>query len=229
MLDYKNIQIVKGIHNTVRLKNKVTLFFDPFKVDKIPELIEVADIVLITHPHYDHFSPEDILKVLKKDTLVAVGGDIQNEKCSRISDIKNKGRLKSLKPNDFFVEKGIVIRTTYSYNTNKYNKEGSLCHKKDDNFVGFVLDFEGVKIYYAGDTDRIPEMARLREIDIAFLPISGKYVMTSEEAVDVIRVIKPSLVIPLHYGEIVGSRYEGKRFKNLCEKAGYPVRVEILD
>lgn len=222
MFEYKNIEIKKGVHNTFSLKSNVTLFFDPFRLDKTSEIVEPADIILITHLHYDHFSPKDIRKLIKRNTLLVVGGRIpDNPPFPRI-------RVKTVIPHDIFSEQGVVIQAIHAYNTNKYNSDGALYHKKEDNHVGYIVQMGRIKIYFAGDTDRIPEMAKLSDIDIAFLPISGVYVMTPEEAADVVRAIKPRISIPMHYGEVVGSVDDANRFKKICKKAGYQTLVKVL-
>ncbi|MBT6335446.1 MBL fold metallo-hydrolase, partial [bacterium] len=86
-------------------------------------------------------------------------------------------------------------------------------HPKEEKKVGYVLDFNGLKLFHTGDADNIPEFASLKDIDIALLPVSGTYVMTPEEAVQATRVIKPKMVIPMHYGSIIGSKDDAIKYK----------------
>jgi L-ascorbate metabolism protein UlaG (beta-lactamase superfamily) len=104
-----------------------------------------------------------------------------------------------------------------AYNLNK------TFHKKGDGQVGYVIEINGVRIYHAGDTDNIPELADLKNIDLALLPVSGVYVMDWQEAVEAVKIIKPKIVIPMHYGNVVGSEDDARKFKEKAE-----CRVEII-
>ena len=177
------------------------IVIDPFKVRQC----EPADIILITHEHYDHCSPEDIQKIQKASTVIVTEAD---------SAKKLSGDVRVVRPGDKLTVSGIPIEAVPAYNTNKS------FHPKENAWLGFVLTVDGVRIYHGGDTDLIPEMDSL-EADIALLPVSGTYVMTAEEAVQAAKAIKPKLVIPMHYGAIVGSADDARRFSDalagICE------------
>ncbi len=163
---------------------KKIIYTDPFQIKKPDK----ADIILITHEHYDHFSPDDIKKLLTPDTIIVLPKD-----CS------GKIRAKEIivKPGDKITVEGIEIEVVPSYNTNKK------FHPKEKGWVGYIFKIMGKRIYIAGDTDYIPEMKTFKDIDIALLPVSGTYVMTAEEAVQAAIDIKPKIAIPMHYGSIV--------------------------
>jgi L-ascorbate metabolism protein UlaG (beta-lactamase superfamily) len=165
---------------------------DPFQLKQC----EPADIILISHEHYDHCSPEDVKKILKDSTVVVTEAQ---------SAAKLSGDVRVVRPGDKLTVAGIPIEAVPSYNTNKS------FHPKENGWLGFIVTVDGVRIYHAGDTDRIPEM-RSFQADIALLPVSGTYVMTAEEAVEAVKIIKPKVVIPMHYGTIVGSADDAKRF-----------------
>jgi len=168
------------------------IVIDPFQVKQC----EPADIILISHEHYDHCSPEDVNKIRKDSTVIVTEAQ---------SATKLAGDVRVVQPGDKLTVSGIPIEAVPSYNTNKS------FHPKEKGWLGFIVTVEGVRIYHAGDTDRIPEMASF-QVDIALLPVSGTYVMTAEEAVEAARLLKPKVVIPMHYGAIVGSADDAKRF-----------------
>ena len=171
-----------------------TIVIDPFQVKDC----EPADIILVTHEHYAHCSPEDIQKVRKASTVI-----ITEAKAAA----KLSGDVRVVQPGDKLTVEGIPIEVVPSYNTNKS------FHPKQNGWLGFIVTVEGVRIYHAGDTDLIPEMASF-DVDIALLPVSGTYVMTAEEAVEAAKMIKPQVVIPMHYDAIVGSPEDAQRFSD---------------
>ena len=170
------------------------IVIDPFQVKKC----EPADVILVTHEHYDHCSPEDIQKVQEASTVIVTEAD---------SAKKLSGDVRVVQPGDKLTVSGIQIEAVPAYNTNKN------FHPKQNGWLGFVLIVNGVRIYHAGDTDLIPEMDSIKA-DIALLPVSGTYVMTAEEAVEAAKIIKPKLVIPMHYDAIVGSADDARRFRD---------------
>jgi L-ascorbate metabolism protein UlaG (beta-lactamase superfamily) len=170
-----------------------TLVFDPYQISAPL----AADLVLVTHPHYDHFSPVDIAKVSHEKTLVVT--EVESAR-------KVKGEVQTMAPGDRLVWGPVIIEAVAAYNIDKK------FHPRAKNWLGFVVTVEGTRIYHAGDTDLIPEMADIR-CDLALLPVSGTYVMTAEEAVEAARRIGPRVAVPMHYGTLVGSRADAERFK----------------
>lgn len=189
--------VVKNItwlgHDGFLIKgNGKAIVIDPFQVKEC----ESADIILVTHEHYDHCSPEDIEKIQKDSTVIVTEAD---------SAKKLSGDVRVVQPGDKLTVSGIEIEAVSAYNTNKK------FHPKQNGWLGFIVTVDGVRIYHAGDTDLIPEIGSL-EADIALLPVSGTYVMTAEEAIEAAKIIKPKLAIPMHYGAIVGSADDARRF-----------------
>jgi L-ascorbate metabolism protein UlaG (beta-lactamase superfamily) len=194
-------------HDTYKIVGQKVVYTEPFKVKKA----DVADIILITHPHQDHCSPEDVKKVQGPATVIVTTPD-----CAA----KLSGTIKTVKPGDKLNVSGVGLEVVPAYNTNKE------FHTADKQWVGFIMTLNGIRIYLAGDTDYIPEMKSFKNIDIALLPVSGTYVMTAEEAVKAALDIKPKKAIPMHYGTIVGNRADAERFsRDLKGK----VDVVILD
>ena len=193
-------------HDTFKIVGDRVVYTDPFRL----KAKDTADIILITHEHHDHCSPEDVQKILWPDTIIVAPAD-----CAK----KLSGHVKVVKPGDKLSIMGIEIEVVPAYNTNKQ------FHTKDRGWVGYIFAVNNKRLYLAGDTDLIPEMKTLKNIDIAFLPVSGTYVMTAEEAAEAAIMIKPKKAIPMHYGTIVGSRKDADIF---AEKLLGKVDVIIL-
>jgi L-ascorbate metabolism protein UlaG (beta-lactamase superfamily) len=186
--------------------NGITLVIDPFQVRTGGE----ADIILVTHAHYDHCSPEDIAKFIKPSTVIVT----EPESAAKIADQKLCDDVRSMAPGDRLTVKEILIEAVPAYNTNKN------FHPKEKNWLGFIITVDGERVYHAGDTDLIPEMKDLK-VDIALLPVSGTYVMTAPEAVEAAKQIRPKVAVPMHFNAIVGSKADAEAFKEaltgVCE------------
>lgn len=199
-------------HAAFRLDGTKAIYFDPFQ---LPAGSRPADIIFITHDHFDHFSKDDLGLISSKDTVIVTDGAVAGQ-------IPGAGlaykEVKALSPNQGMDLGGIKVMAVPSYNTNKS------FHTKESKKLGFIVTVDNVSIYDAGDTDNIPEMQGAR-CDIALLPVSGTYVMTAEEAAEAALVIKPKVAIPMHYGSIVGSDSDAKKFRDLLKDR---VEVRIL-
>ena len=202
------IKIIENItwlgHAGFKIKGEKTVYIDPFKINET----EPADIIIITHEHFDHLSPEDIRKIQTGKTIIVTTPDCYS---------KVSGNVKTISPGQTLNVDGIKIEAVPAYNSNKQ------FHPKPKGWIGVVVTINGKRIYHAGDTDNIPEMSALKNIDVALLPVSGTYVMTSEEAADAANKIMPKVAVPMHYGSIVGTKADAEKFKKLAK-----CRVEIL-
>lgn len=193
-------------HDAFRMDAEKIIYTDPFKIKGGKK----ADIILITHEHFDHCSPEDVNKIQQDKTIIVTTPDCAS---------KLKGNIKTVKPGDKLTVEGVDIEVVPSYNTNKK------FHPKENNWVGYIFKIRDIKIYIAGDTDYIPEMKNFKA-DIALLPVSGTYVMTAEEAVKAALDIKPRVAIPMHYGSIVGDEKDARKF---MEGLKGKIEVKILN
>jgi L-ascorbate metabolism protein UlaG (beta-lactamase superfamily) len=210
LFDYHGVKITWLGHDSFKIKNGKTVIIDPFK---LRSTADKADILLISHEHFDHLSPDDIKKVANENTTIVTIPAVKKE----LGNLKVK-EIKAAKPGDRIHIGDVSIEVVPAYNLNKFREPGKVFHPKEDGKAGFVIGMKGLRIYHSGDTDAIPEMKGLKP-DVALLPVSGTYVMTAEEAAQATRMIEPKLVIPMHYGAIVGSEKDAHRFKELvaCE------------
>lgn len=190
------IKNINWINNAcVKISGSQTLYFDPYHIEEK----DTADIILITHDHGDHFSMVDINKVKGNNTIIIAPS------CVTKSIDKNK---RTVKAGDILEVKGIKIQVIPSYNLNIDN------HAKYKGYVGFIVTIDGVSYYHPGDSDFIPEMKKVKA-DVALLPVCGTYMMNAEDAVNAANIIKPKVVIPIHWGSVFGSKADAVRFKSL--------------
>lgn len=184
--------------------------------------VEKVDLILITHGHYDHCSIKDIEQLAKKGTIIVVPPDAQS-KVTKVKDVE----MQVMNVGDEFSFGDVKIESVPAYNV------GKEFHPKKEGWVGYVLKFHSVVIYHAGDTDKIPEMSKLTGYSgkgelVVLLPVSGKFVMSAEEAAEAAEMIKPGLAIPMHYGAgVAGTEEDAKRFVELCKAKG--IYAQVLD
>lgn len=193
-----------------KISNNKVIYIDPFNIKNNDQ----ADIILITHSHYDHCSIKDIQKLVKQGTEIFIPPDCQS-KLNHFDNIK----VNLVQPNKVYSSGGTKIETIPAYNINKK------FHPRANDWVGYIVTVNKKRIYHAGDTDFIPEMKSLKSIDIALLPIGGTYTMDVEEAAAAANAIKPKFVIPMHYNDIEGTSADPKRFEAKLDKS---IKVGML-
>lgn len=201
-------------HDGIRIDADQIIYFDPYQISSGV----AADILLITHEHYDHCSIDDVKKVLGPETMIVTEKD-SAAKLNRELGEALAGKITTMSPGETVTVKGVKITAVPAYNTNKD------FHPKENGWLGFLVDLQGETVYHAGDTDKIPEMADI-SCDIALLPVSGTYVMTAAEAVDAALKIHPRIAIPMHYGSLVGDDADAATFKSGLEGK---IDVKVLE
>jgi L-ascorbate metabolism protein UlaG (beta-lactamase superfamily) len=195
-------------HDGFVLQGSKTIIIDPFKAQGNHK----ADLLLISHEHYDHLSADDIKRFSTSSTKV-IAPTICKEALSNLGLTATYVTPDSKQEID-----DVIVETLPAYNLNKFRSPGKVFHPREDGRVGYIVTLDGTRFYHAGDADAIPEMKQV-DVDVAFLPVSGTYVMTAEEAVGAAKMMKAKVVVPMHFGTIVGTKADADRFKKLasCE------------
>ena len=192
--------IFVNTQSSIKLILNKVLYFDPYKIE---DITNDADIIFITHPHYDHFDMDSINKVKNDNTIIVCPKSLESD----ISKIKFKDYI-YLNPFEEVNVEGISIKAVPAYNTNKEY------HKKESNWLGYLVTYNDKIYYIAGDTDKTVDNENIK-CDIAFLPIGGKFTMDVVDAANLARKINAKTVIPIHYGTIVGDQNLGLSLKDL--------------
>lgn len=200
-------------HSSIKFDKGQVIYFDPYKIN---ENYNDADVIFVTHSHYDHFSEEDILKVKKETTKIVVPEDLYDRSTELGFDERD---ILVVKPNEEYIVNNIKFKTIPSYNINKN------FHPKDNNWVGYIITIDNVSYYIAGDTDITEENKKVK-CDVAFVPIGGTYTMTAKEAANLVNEIKPKIAVPIHYGLIVGTKEDEEVFKSLVNEN---INVEVCN
>jgi L-ascorbate metabolism protein UlaG (beta-lactamase superfamily) len=192
---------------------KASIYIDPYRIAADEPK---ADLVLITHQHYDHFSIQDLERV-RKDTTQVIAPPAVAERL--------EGNVRSLRPGDVAETDvyNVDVRAVPAYNTSKRDGEGRPFHPREAGCLGYELNVRGERLYHAGDTDVIPEMDWVVGADVALLPVSGVHVMTALEAAEAARRIQPTVAVPMHWGGHIGSETDAQAFADAA-----PVDVVIM-
>ncbi len=190
-------------HASFLISGTSTVYIDPWQIDGEPH---DGDLILVSHTHYDHLSPEDIRAVSKEEGLIVGSSDVVDE----------LGRGEVLMPGGEYSFKALKVTGIAAYNVEKE------FHPKESGWLGFVVEIDGKRIYYAGDTDAVQEMEALENIDVALLPVGGTYTFNAEEAAAALKKFKPKKVIPYHWGAVVGHRKDAVKF---AKKTDLPVEI----
>ena len=196
----ENIEVL--CHSSIKFSKEKVIYFDPFKIESN---YNDADIIFITHDHYDHYSTEDINKVKKAETKIVAPEDLQTK---LLKDGFSQENIILVEPNEKNEAYGIKFETIPAYNTNKQ------FHPKENGWVGYIIQINDIRYYVAGDTD-ITEDNKKVKCDVAFVPVGGTYTMNFEEAAKLVNEIKPKIAVPIHYGSIVGTNKDATDFIKL--------------
>ena len=196
----ENIEVL--YHSSIRISKNKVIYIDPFKIDKN---YNDADIVFITHDHFDHYSEEDIDKVINENTTIIIPEEMLTKILRKGI---NKNAVITVESNKEYMVQGIKFETIPAYNTN------ITFHPKENDWVGYIITLDGIRYYIAGDTD-ITEENRKVKCDVAFVPVGGTYTMNSKEAAQLINEIQPKIAVPIHYGSVVGTKQDATDFIKL--------------
>ena len=209
----ENIEVL--YHSSIRINKEKTIYIDPFKINRN---YNDADIVFITHDHYDHYSEEDIDKVINENTIIIIPEELLTKLLRKGI---NKNAIITVEPNEKYVVQGIKFETIPAYNTNK------TFHPKENGWVGYIITLDDIRYYIAGDTDITEENKKVK-CDVAFVPVGGTYTMdffnnfVNNFSGIIIVVfsfitlsIKPKIAIPIHYGSVVGTKQDATDFIKL--------------
>ncbi|MDO4940422.1 MAG: MBL fold metallo-hydrolase [Erysipelotrichaceae bacterium] len=194
------MKIEVNAQSSIKIASDKIIYFDPFKIEKEAH---DADIIFVTHDHFDHFSIEDIKKIEKENTVYVIPDSMYN--------LLGGENVVTLFPYEKTEIEGYEVETIPSYNL------GKEFHTKDKGYLAYIVTIEGKRIYVCGDCDQNDDNKNVK-CDICFVPIGGKYTMDYKEAANYINVIKPSVVIPTHYGDVVGNKTDGQSFAELISE-----------
>lgn len=194
----ENIEVL--FHSSIRIGSEKVIYVDPFKIENY---CDDADIIFVTHDHYDHYSEEDIEIVKNNETLIVAPRDLENKILKSGFD---EDYVILVEPNrSYNIDEEFSFETIPAYNINKR------FHPRENGWVGYILEIKGVRYYIAGDTDATDESKKV-ECDVALVPVGGTYTMNAIEAAELVNIIKPKVAVPIHYGSIVGTKQDAKEF-----------------
>jgi L-ascorbate metabolism protein UlaG (beta-lactamase superfamily) len=197
-------------HDSFRLTGSKTVYIDPWH---IAAGAPPADLILVTHEHFDHFDKGDVERLWQPSTVLVGPAEVTRQV---------EGDTRTVAPGDSVTIAGVTVRAVPAYNLDKFREPGVPFHPRRDGKVGYVVELDGTTYYHAGDTDAIDELAEI-DVDVAMIPVSGTYVMTADEAAGACDKLSARVVVPMHYDTIVGSIADAQRLAELCR-----LPVEIL-
>ena len=209
-------------HASVKLKDSdgFTVYIDPWSEVMKKEEYEDADLIISTHDHFDHFDKKMIQKLKKRDTVLVCTEDSMRDKPEDITS-------KVIQPDRSVKVKGYRVKGVHAYNVDKFRSPDEPFHPKGFS-TGVIIELDGSNFYHLSDTDPIPEMDQLSDIDVAFVPVGGKYTMDQEEAIEAIQKFEPGKVVPIHYGTVEGTTADISKFERdlRLETDSEPVTLE---
>jgi len=194
-------------HASFRVRSSAVVYLDPWEIPRAG-VSAPADLILVTHSHYDHFSRADVEALSGPDTVILASADVAAEL---------GGAARGLAPGETADEKGVRVRATHAYNV------GKEFHPPERKWLGFIVDLPQGRLFYPGDTDVIPELTGVKP-DVLLMPVGGTYTTDADEAARGAEMVQPQVAVPMHWGKIVGTAEDARRFAKV-----YPGETRILD
>lgn len=207
--------ITVNTQSSIRIEGSRILYFDPFQIG---DSKHDADVIFVTHEHYDHFEPDSIAKIRKESTILVAPESMKKKVLSESG--MTPDRCVFCEPDGMYEQEDIVIETVRAYNKLKP------FHPKMNKWLGYIVTMDDVRYYVAGDTDVNADIEKV-QCDVALIPIGGHYTMDKKQAADYIARIALGAVIPTHYGSIVGEKADGREFEERLRTMNKDVRIEL--
>lgn len=220
MFTYNGINIHWLGHDSFLVETKYgNVYIDPYKLGKTD--LPKADFIITSHEHFDHCHPESI-NIISTNKTILIGPKITLDKLK--TEVNKKKEVRELNPGDQLKWDNLKIEAIPAYNTHRFRSPGQPFHPKKSGHIGAILTIDDLRIYHAGDTDKIEEMQDL-QVDIALLPVSGTYVMDVAECIEAAKLIQPKIVIPMHIGRGIGELGFASDLKEKLPE----IQVEVLE
>jgi len=213
MINTDNITI--NTHSSIRIEGSKVIYFDPFEIS---EKSGDADIIFVTHDHYDHFDPESIACIANENTVLVAPESMSKQVYAKSGIAEEKCVF--MKPHTAHEGLGVAVEAVPAYNKRKP------FHTKGKDFLGYVVTMDETRYYVAGDTDMNEDIVGVK-CDVALLPIGGTYTMDKKQALELVGKINPQVVIPTHYGSVIGKVEDGDKFAAMVVELDGEVRADI--
>ena len=192
-------------HSSIKLDKDKKIYFDPYNIDTE---YKDADIIFVTHDHFDHYDIDSINKIRKDDTYIVVPHTLKEE----VSKHFKEEYILVVDPGKEYNINDISFKTVRAYNI------GKNFHPKENNWVGYIVNVDGYSYYVMGDTDETTE-SKCVTCDVLFIPIGGKYTMDKDEARHLTNIIGPKIAVPIHYGSVIGTTEDANYFVKNIDKS----------
>ncbi len=215
-----NIRV--NTQSSIRIQGPRTIYIDPYKIS---EAAHDADVIFITHSHYDHYDEESLKNVAKEDSVIVCPASMLDD----VAAMNVRGRKDDIAEDIIAMKAGEKTEAAEGVKAEAvpaYNRLKPF-HPRRNGWLGYVITMDGVRYYAAGDTDALQELGEVK-CDVAFFPVGGTFTATAPEAAAVVNKIRPAVAVPIHYGTIVGKAKDADTFADLLD-SGIEVVKKVED